>query len=149
MPNPSKICFPVLNPFLVTRVAGNCDLDEFGHVNNVRYVAWAMDAAWAHSKAIGMSFAEYDRIGAGFVVQRHDFKYLAPVHEGDEVTIATWIDANDGRVRLIRRFEIWAGDDRKCFAGATHMVAIDLKSGRPTRMPKEFVEAYPPAARHG
>jgi acyl-ACP thioesterase len=34
--------WPVREPFIQRRVAGAADLDEFGHVNNVRYIAWSV-----------------------------------------------------------------------------------------------------------
>ena len=136
--------WPVADPFLMRRKASEDDIDEFGHVNNVRYIFWAMDAAWAHSDALGFSFEEYERIGCGCVVQRHEFDYLAPVFEGETVTIATWIAENDGRVRMRRGFEMRKEDGKPFFRGVTLFVCVDLKTGRPTRMPASFVAAYAP-----
>lgn len=138
--------WPVASPFTQRRVATRDDLDAFGHVNNVRYIAWALDAAWAHSDALGLSFADYARIGAGCVVWRHEFDYIAPVLEGEAVDIATWIDENDGRVRLVRAFEMRrASDSKPVFRGRTKFVCIDMKTGKPARMPPSFVDAYRPA----
>ncbi len=137
--------WPVSAPFLERRVVGADDLDGFGHVNNVRYIAWANDVAWAHSEALGLSFADYRRIGMGCVVWRHEFDYLAPAREGEGVDVATWIAENDGRVRLIRAYEFRRAEDRAVlFRGRTKFVTIDMASGRPARMPREFIEAYRP-----
>lgn len=137
--------WPVLNPFLERRVVGAGDVDGFGHVNNVRYIAWANDIAWAHSEALGLSFADYQRIGMGCVVWRHEFDYLAPARQGEAVDLATWIAENDGRVRLTRAYEMRrAADHAILFRGRTKFVTIDMKTGRPARMPKEFVETYRP-----
>ena len=37
------------NPFIHQRVAHHAEIDGYGHVNNVVYVAWMDDCAWAHS----------------------------------------------------------------------------------------------------
>lgn len=138
--------WPVASPFVQRRVATRADLDDFCHVNNIRYIAWALDAAWAHSDALGLSFADYARIGTGCVVWRHEFDYIAPVLEGETVEIATWIAENDGRVRLARAFEMRrAGDSKPVFRGRTKFVCIDMKTGKPARMPQEFIDAYRPA----
>jgi acyl-CoA thioester hydrolase len=135
----------VANPYVERRCVGADDIDAFGHVNNVRYVAWANDIAWAHSESLGLSFADYKRIGAGCVVWRHEFDYLAPTIEGDAVEVATWIAENDGRLRLVRAYEFRnAGDGKPLFRGRTIFVAIDMKTGKPVRMPKEFAETYRP-----
>lgn len=143
---PPATLWPVVNPFVQRRVAEREDLDEFGHVNNVRYIAWALDVAWAHSAALGLSFADYERVGVGCVVWRHEFDYIAPVLAGEAVEIATWIAENDERVRLVRAFEMRRESDSKTvFRGRTKFVCIDMKTGKPARMPQEFIAVYRPA----
>ncbi|MEL6360706.1 MAG: thioesterase family protein [Pseudomonadota bacterium] len=145
MANTQTQSWPVIDPFVQMRKATRDDIDEFGHVNNLRYVAWAMDIAWAHTNALGLSFDDYRRIGVGCVVWRHEFDYLGAVLEGDEVAVATWIASTDRRVRMTRAFEMRRPDDTLVFRGVTKFVTIDMTSGKPTRMPKEFLEAYRPA----
>ena len=132
--------------FLMRRVAGPDDIDRFNHVNNARYIGWANEIAWAHSNALGLSFDEYERLGAGCVVWRHEFDYRAPVLLGDEIDIATWIAENDFRLRLVRAYQMWnAASGVEVFRGRTTFVSVDMKTGKPTRMPKEFISAYRPA----
>lgn len=140
-----KLAWSVAEPFLTRRVASAADLDEFGHVNNVRYIAWALEAAWAHSNALGVSFADYERAGVGCVVWRHEFDYLAPARQGDAVEIATWIAENDGRLKLVRAYDMRRPDGARLFRGRTTFVSVDMKTGKPARLPAEFVQAYKPA----
>ena len=139
-----KNSWPVVAPFVQSRTVTEDDLDDFGHVNNVRYIDWAMDIAWAHSDALGLPFQEYERIGVGCVVWRHEFDYLASAREGDVVDIATWIAESDNRVRLVRAFEM-RRNNNILFRGRTKFVTIDMATGKPARMPKEFIAAYEPA----
>ena len=136
--------WPVAAPYIRSRTVESADLDEFGHVNNVRYIHWAMDTAWAHSGALGLSFAEYERLGVGCVVWRHEFDYLASAREGDVIDIATWIAECDKRVRLVRAFEMRRHGE-VLFRGRTKFVTIDMTTGKPARMPREFIAAYEPA----
>lgn len=119
------------------------DIDQYGHVNNTRYIAWAMECAWAHSHALGLSFSDYERIGAGYIVRRHEFDYLSAAMEGEVAAVATWIVFNDRRVRLTRAFEMREmATGRALAAGRTDLVCIDLKTGKPRRAPPEFNAAY-------
>lgn len=138
--------WPVAHPFVQRRVAGPADIDGFNHVNNARYIDWANEIAWAHSDALGLSMADYRRLGVGCVVWRHEFDYVAPVMLGDAIEVATWIAENDHRVRLIRAYEMRnAATARTVFRGRTTFVSIDMKTGKPARMPAEFIAAYKPA----
>lgn len=142
----AKRSWPVANPFIERRVVSAGDIDGFGHVNNMRYIVWANEIAWRHSESLGLSLADYQRIGVGCVVWRHEFDYAAPALEGEAVDIATWIAENDGRVRLTRAYEMRRAEDGKVlFRGRSKFVTIDMKTGKPARMPREFVEAYRPA----
>lgn len=143
---PSQKNWPVADPFIQRRVAASDDIDEFAHVNNLRYPAWALETAWAHSAALGFTIDDYKRIGTGCVVWRHEFDYVAPVLEGETVLIATWIAANDGRLKMTRAYEMRREDTGAvCFRGQTLFVTIDMNSGKPMRMPASFA-AYKPAA---
>ena len=42
------------SPFIHERVAHHAEIDGYGHVNNVVYVAWMDDCAWAHSTERGI-----------------------------------------------------------------------------------------------
>ena len=144
MPN-TRNSWPVVSPFVIRRVAGAGDIDAFNHVNNARYIDWANEIAWAHSDALGLTMEDYRRIGFGCVVWRHEFDYVAPVALGDEIEIATWIEENDNRVRLLRAYEMrHATTGGVVFRGRTKFVCIDMKTGKPARMPREFIEAYRP-----
>ena len=71
----------------LTITAAADDIDELGHVSNLVYLRWVLDAALAHSAAAGWDHAAYRRLGAVFVVRRHEIDYLAPVVAGDEVVV--------------------------------------------------------------
>ena len=143
----AKPQWDVAEPFLqpVTVQAG--DLDDFGHTNNVVYLAWLERVAWAHSVSLGLAMADYRRLGAGVVARKHELEYLAPTFAGDELLLGTWVHENDGRLSLWRGYQIVrAGDGRTVLRGRTHWVCVDLKTGKPRRMPPEFVEGYRVAA---
>lgn len=120
-------------------------LDRFGHTNNVVYLTWLEKVAWGHSISLGLGFDAYERLNAGCVARRHELDYLLTTFAGDELLLGTWVHENDGRVSMWRRYQIIrAGDRRTVLRGQTQWVCVDMKTGRPRRMPPEFVAGYRP-----
>lgn len=136
----------VLKPYVQTLVVCPEHLDAFGHTNNVVYLSWLQDVAWAHSTALGFGMADYQRVGAGCVARRHELDYLAATHPGDVLHVATWVAENTGKLDMWRAYQIIREQDRKTvLRGRTQWICIDMKSGRPKRQPPEFIAAYVPA----
>ncbi len=122
--------------------------DHFAHTNNAEYVRAMERCAWVHTEALGLSFEAYQRLGAGCVVRRHEIDYLAATLLDQALVIGTWVDSNDGRLSMQRGFQIIRLADAKTVLRAmTTFVCVDLVTGRPRRMPPEFVAAYRPAVR--
>ncbi|HEY0138916.1 MAG TPA: acyl-CoA thioesterase, partial [Nannocystis sp.] len=67
------------------------DIDELGHVNNLRYLEWMMAAAIEHSEAVGWDGARYAALGNAWVVRSHAIEYLRPAFAGDAVVVRTWV----------------------------------------------------------
>jgi acyl-CoA thioester hydrolase len=57
--------------------------------------------------------------------------------------VATWITASDRKLRVTRRFVVHRTSDNALLARATtDYVCINLDTGRATRMPELFTDAY-------
>lgn len=131
------------DPFVIDIQVRREDLDELGHTNNVAYLKWLERVAWAHSISLGLDWAAYQRLGVACVVRRHELDYLAATHAGDKLGVATWVRENDGRLSMWRGYQILRyRDGATVLEGSTHFVCVRLDSGRPCRMPAEFVEGY-------
>jgi acyl-CoA thioester hydrolase len=126
------------SPFLHERVAVHTEIDGYGHVNNVVYLAWLDDCAWAHSTVRGVPPELCRRLNRGMAVWRTQVHYIGAAYEGDRVQIATWPVFNDGRLRIDRRFQIRRIADGQTLLRALIHVCIDLETGRAKRMPPEF-----------
>ena len=133
----------VPNPYTLPVTVLAEHIDAYGHTNNVVYLQWLERVAWAHSSALGLSMDDYQRLGAGCVVHRHELDYLAATFAGQQLMLATWIHENDNRLSMWRRYQIIRLDDGKTvLRGQSHWVCVDLASGRPRRQPPEFIAAY-------
>jgi acyl-CoA thioester hydrolase len=108
-------------------------------------VRWLDRCAWAHSTALGLSIDDCLRIDRGMAVRRSELDYLAPAFLDDPVVVATWITHSDQKLRVTRKFQVVAERTRKTLVRATvEYVCLVLSTGRPARLPPEFLERYRP-----
>lgn len=121
---------------------GPADIDELGHLNNVRYVQWVQDVAVAHSASIGLDWAAYEAMRGVFVLRRHEADYLRSVLEGTTLRARTWL-ANKRGVQVDRHIEFFDADSI-VFKSLTRWVYIDLNTQRPARIPHAVFEAFEP-----
>lgn len=119
------------------------DLDRFGHTNNVCYLKWLEAAAWAHSEQQGLDWPLFQQLNRIMVVRRHELDYLAPTFCDDQLQLATWISGNDGRLTVLRNYQIVRPKDGvTVLRGVTRWVCVALDTGRPKRMPELFAQGY-------
>jgi len=142
-------------PFVISHTVSAEDIDELGHTNNVCYLGWLERCAWAHSAAVGFDVQQMLALNRAMVVRDVRMQYLLATFAGDELFIGDWLSASDGRLRATRTFQIMRAAGSGLEEGsatranaATIMraeidyVCIDIKRGRPARMPDEFIAAY-------
>ena len=133
-------------PFVIDLCVGADDIDGLGHANNAVYVSWLERCAWRHSQRLGLDLSEYQRLNRAMAVVRHEIDYLAAAYESDELQLATWIVESDQKLKMTRRFQlIRPRDGTTLLRAQTTFCCIELSSGKPKRMPPEFLEGYGPA----
>src|SRR5436853_47824 len=76
-------------PHRISLSVAEADIDELGHASNLSFLRWVLEAAIAHTTALGLGPLDYRRRGQSFVVRRHSIDYLRPVYAGDEIQIDT------------------------------------------------------------
>lgn len=113
------------------------DIDQQGHVNNVRYVQWIQDVAVAHWR--GAATAEQLE-SVTWVVLRHEIDYLRPAFEGEEITARTWV-GRASAARSERFTEILRGDEILARAKSI-WCALDSKTFRPRRIDDGIKEKF-------
>jgi acyl-CoA thioester hydrolase len=119
------------------------DIDAYDHVNNAVYLSWLDRAAWSHSAALGLPLERCVAMRRGMAALRTEIDFVRAALAGDQVQVATWIAAGDGRLRVGRRFQVLRVADGETLARArTDYVCINLDTGKAVRMPPEFARAY-------
>lgn len=131
-------------PFISRIIVADDVIDRMGHANNTAYVQWFEVAAWAHTEALGLGWEVYQRLNRGFVARETRIQYLRPALAGETLLVATWIARNDQRLSMTRHYQIVREQDGETLVrGDTDWVCVALDSGKPKRMPEEFVRGYP------
>lgn len=114
-------------------------IDANGHVGNVEYLHWLLDAATAHATATGGTQATRNA-NATWVVRSHHIEYLRPAFANEDLTILTWI-ASVSRARSLRKYQI-RRNDTLLVKAETDWVLIDTQSGRPRTIPQEISSCF-------
>jgi acyl-CoA thioester hydrolase len=131
------------DPFTLDIRVQSEDIDGLGHANNAVYVSWLERCAWRHSQRLGLDLAEYRRLDRAMAVLRHEIDYLASAYEDEALVMGTWIVEWDRKLKMDRYFQlIRPADGATLLRARTTFVCIELSTGRPRRMPAEFLEGY-------
>jgi acyl-CoA thioester hydrolase len=119
------------------------EIDEYQHVNNTIYLQWLDIIAWRHSAELGLPLAHCLALRRGMAVRHTRVDYLEAALLGDNLLVATWLVASDGRLRCTRRFEILRQSDGKRVLDAEiEYFCLNLDTGKPARFPPEFTAHY-------
>lgn len=118
------------------------DIDALGHASNIAFVRWIQDVAVAHSAALGLGLEAYQRMGAVFVVVRHEIDYLRPALRGDVLEARTWISTVMA-AKCLRSTELARkGDGQVLARGVTTWGFVEMATGRPRRITEEVRGAF-------
>ena len=102
-------------------------------------------AASMHSASLGWDLDAYRKLGAWWVVRRHEVDYMQPARLDDELVCYTW-PSGLGKARAMRRHVLERPDDGVVIARGLNMWAlIDVETERPRRIPQEVIDSFDPA----
>ena len=119
------------------------DIDGLHHTNNGVYVDWCQKVAWAHSVSLGLDLERYRALDRAMVIVHSEFDYLQSSREGEEVLLGTWITDWNKKLTMRRAFQVIRPMDGVTLLRARmDFACIELSSGKPRRMPLEFIEGY-------
>ena len=136
------------NAYVFAIEVGPAAIDANGHVNNVEFVRWMQEAAVAHADERGCTAATRD-CGATWVVRSHRIEYHRPAFAGDKLQVKTWV-ADIRRASSLRKYEFVRSADNTVLAtGETDWVFIDVRTGRPRRVPNEIFAMFDLAGESG
>jgi acyl-CoA thioester hydrolase len=133
-------------PFTLETEVTAADIDGLQHTNNTVYVKWCEQVAWAHSVHLGLDLDSYRQLDRAMAITHSEYDYLQASREGDGLIAGTWIVGWDRRLTMERRFQIQRpADGVTLLRGMMRFACIEISTGRPRRMPPEFIAGYGPA----
>ncbi len=142
----TEIVWDLPEPFTLSTRVSEEDIDGLQHTNNTVYVRWCEQVAWAHSDSLGLDIESYRRLNRAMAITHAEYDYQAASRAGDDVIVGTWIASWDRRLTMERRFQILRpADGATLLRGLMRFACIELSSGKPRRMPDEFIAGYAPA----
>lgn len=111
------------------------EMDALGHVNNVRYIAWAETARIALFRQLGMATLPGDPVGP--ILARIECDYLEPVEYPARVTVGIRAEGV-GNSSITLEHEIWhAGAPARVVArGRAVVVLINYATQEKIRVPE-------------
>ena len=118
------------------------ELDSFGHVNNSVYLNYLEEARSEFLKQMGVSFHDFARLGVQLVIVESYVKYVSAARYGDQITIAGKIRGITAVAAYIDYTLTETGSGRLIATAWTRGAFVSAESGRPTRAPQEFKEAF-------
>ncbi|WP_439101269.1 acyl-CoA thioesterase [Congregibacter sp.] len=134
------------SPFLRRTTVLSGDVDALNHTNNTVYVRWCEECAWEHSAHLGMNIDDYHRLDRAMAVVEGRYQYLKASYLNEEVDTATWITHWDKRLTMTRQFQVQrVADGVTLLRAEVRFACIEISSGKPRRLPREFLATYEPA----
>jgi acyl-CoA thioester hydrolase len=139
---------PPLGVFKTRRQVAWRDMDSAQIVNNPVYLEYIEDAGMQVIAARGWPASRMTSAGFAIILRRHQIQYLHPARLGDELEIATWA-SNVKRSTATRHYTISRVSDGALLARVNTVgVWIDLATGRPIRIPPDFIREFAPNIVH-
>lgn len=131
------------SPFIKQYQVHDSHIDNLNHVNNAVYVGWCQEAGWAHSLELGLGIEEYRGLDTAMAIRHAEYDYISAAYLDDRLLLGTWLTFSDGRLQMERRFQLLREHDGACLMrGCWKLVSISMSTGKPKRMPPEFVSQY-------
>ncbi len=135
---------PPPGAFTHTRQVSWRDLDTNAHVNNAAYLGFAEDCGVEVAAAFEWPIARCTEAGFGIVVRRHQILYRRPAFLGDRLEVKTWV-SDVRQVQAIRHYTITrSGTGRQLARIRSSFVWVDLATGRPIKIPQDFLRDFGP-----
>lgn len=110
-------------------------IDVRGHVNNLKYLRWCLEAAEAHWERNAPPEIRERYV---WYVLHHSVDYKAAAFEGEQLEAQTWVFSAEG-VKSERHYRIFRTKDNKTLVEAkTIWCLLDAKSQRPAKITDEI-----------
>ncbi len=120
------------------------DLDQVQHVNNANYLAYIEECNVGAAAAYGWSMGRIMEQGVAIVARRYRIEYREPAVMDDELEVTSYL-SDVKRATAVRHNEVRRVRDGALLARSYALwVFVELSSGRPIRIPTNFLDTFRP-----
>jgi len=112
--------------------------DKAGVVYYANYLQFFEMGRTEYFRALGRSYADFERLGVLLTVVDAHLRYLGPATYDDVITIRTWV-TRIRRTRIDFAYEILDPAAQPICRGSTTLGCIDATSYRPRPLPEEMI----------
>ncbi|MFA6240044.1 MAG: thioesterase family protein [Candidatus Hydrogenedentales bacterium] len=118
------------------------ECDAYEDAFYTSYLRYTQETAMDASTSLGFGGDWYAEQGTIWLVRDTEIEYLHPLRYGDSVVVKTWVE-NVRMVMSKRAYELRLSDTGQVIArAATDWAYLDIKTGKPTRIPDEFTQLF-------
>jgi acyl-CoA thioester hydrolase len=119
--------------------------NEVDHVNNIEYIRWIDKGAQLHCDACGWTREQLLLSDIMWFVGRHEIDYRSEATSRDQLILSTWVE-DIRRVKSNRTTLIHAIREKPILICQckTLWVLVDIKTKRPSPVPREMATALDP-----
>ena len=119
------------------------ETDRMGYVYYGNYAGYYEVGRVESLRALGMSYREMEDSGIMLPVLNYSIKYYKPSFYDDLLTIETIIpEIPNTRIKFL--YKMFNTQGVLLNEGETTLVFVNIKSGRPTQAPSDFIEKLKP-----
>ncbi|MFC4210847.1 acyl-CoA thioesterase [Pedobacter lithocola] len=115
------------------------ETDQMGYMYYGNYAQYYEVGRVEMLRSLGMSYSSMEAEGIMMPVLELKCKYIKPAHYDQEITVKTIVNVLPG-VRIYFEYELYNEKDELINLGATTLVFVDMKKGKPTNPPENFMK---------
>jgi acyl-CoA thioester hydrolase len=116
------------------------ETDRMGYMYYGNYAAWFEVGRVELLRSLGMSYRKMEDDGVILPVRDFSIRYHIPVKYDDEVVLVTKLQSQEG-AKITFDFEVQNQEGQICTTAIVTLVFCARETGRPTRAPKELLDA--------
>ncbi len=115
------------------------ETDQMAYVYYGNYPLYYEVARTDMIRKIGWTYTQMEKSGVMMPVALLNVKYLLPAYYDDELTIKVTVK-NLPTKKMEFEYEVFNEQGKLINTGNTTLVFVDMKTGKPTNPPEEFME---------
>ncbi len=117
------------------------ETDQMGYVYYGNYPLYYEVARTDMIRKIGWTYSKMEKSGIMMPVVSLNVKYIRPAYYDDELTIKVTVKKNP-TTKMEFEYEVYNENNKLINTGNTTLVFVDMKTGKPTNPPVDFMEKF-------